>query len=136
MATNREILSSALQCWNAGDLEGYLSLYDDSIRLHGYSPQPMGKAEVRQFYQGVFAAFEKPKLAVHEMLWAGDVCALRFTMNGRHVGTFMGVPPTGIEIVLPGITILHFARSRVVERFAQADMLGLLVQIGAVPIPP
>jgi hypothetical protein len=29
-------------------------------------------------------------------------------MTGRHVGEFMGVPATGNDIALPGITILHF----------------------------
>jgi predicted ester cyclase len=56
-------------------------------------------------------------------------------MTGRHVDEFMGVPATGTPIALPGITILHFRASRCVERFSQADMLGLLVQIGAVPAP-
>jgi hypothetical protein len=45
----------------------------------------------------------------------------------------MGVPATGRDIALPGITILRFEGDRTVERFSQADMLGLLVQIGAVP---
>jgi predicted ester cyclase len=56
-------------------------------------------------------------------------------MTGRHLGEFMGVPPTGKLIALPGITVLHFDGERVIERFSQADMLGLLVQIGAVPAP-
>jgi predicted ester cyclase len=47
----------------------------------------------------------------------------------------MGVPPTGTDIVLAGITILHFEGDRVVERFSQADMLGLLIRLGAVPAP-
>jgi hypothetical protein len=42
----------------------------------------------------------------------------------------MGVPATGRDIALPGITILRFEGDRTVERFSQADMLGLLVQIG------
>jgi len=37
-----------------------------------------------------------------------------------------------MAITLPGITILHFRGDRVIERFSQADMLGLLVQLGAV----
>jgi hypothetical protein len=45
------------------------------------------------------------------------------------------VPATGTPIALPGITILHFHDGRCVERFSQADMLGLLIQIGAVPAP-
>lgn len=47
MPTSQESLSAALECWNAGDLDGYLALYDESIRLHGYSPEPMSKAEAR-----------------------------------------------------------------------------------------
>jgi predicted ester cyclase len=135
MASPQDVLSAAVTSWNAGDLDGYLSLYDERIRLHGYSPEPMGKDEARGFYEGIFSAFDAPKLEFHEALWDGAACTIRFTMTGRHVGDFMGVPATGTEIALPGITILHFKDSRVVERFSQADMLGLLVQIGAVPAP-
>jgi predicted ester cyclase len=51
------------------------------------------------------------------------------------VDEFMGVPASGTAIALPGITILHFRGGRVIERFSQADMLGLLIQVGAVPAP-
>ena len=56
-------------------------------------------------------------------------------MTGRHVQEFMGVPATGTTITLPGLTILHFRGDKVAERFSQADMLGLLMQIGAIPAP-
>jgi predicted ester cyclase len=135
MPTPQDALSAAFERWNAGDLDGYLALYDESIRLHGYSLEPMSKAEVRAFYEGIFSAFDKPKLEFHEVLWDGDACAIRGAMTGRHVGEFMGVPATGTEIAMPLITILHFDGERVIERFSQADMLGLLVQIGAVPAP-
>jgi predicted ester cyclase len=135
MAMPQQALDAAYHSWNANDLDGYLELYDEEIRLHGYSPEPMTKGEVKQFYEGIFAAFDSPKLEFHETLWDGDACTIRFTMSGRHVGEFMGVPATGTEIALPGITILHFRGDRVIERFSQADMLGLLVQIGAVPAP-
>ena len=47
----------------------------------------------------------------------------------------MGVPATGEAIALPGIAILHFAGGRCVQRWSSADMLGLLVQLGAVAPP-
>ncbi|MGD9531705.1 MAG: ester cyclase, partial [Pseudonocardia sp.] len=50
-------------------------------------------------------------------------------------GPFLGVAGTGTEIALPGITILHFRDGRCVERWSHADMLGVLVQVGAVPPP-
>ena len=135
MATQQEALTTARDCWNAGDLDGYLALYDDSIRLHGYSPEPLDKTAVRGFYEAIFMAFEEPHLDFHEVLADGDTLTIRFTMTGRHVGEFMGVPRTDREIALPGITILRFRGDKVVERFSQADMLGLLVQLGAVPAP-
>ena len=95
----------------------------------------MGKPEVREFYAAVFAAFNSPQLDFHEVLWDGATAAIRFTMTGRHAGEFMGVPASGNDIALPGITILHFEGARVVERFSQADMLGLMVQMGAIPAP-
>jgi steroid delta-isomerase-like uncharacterized protein len=136
MPTPHETLSSAVAAWNAGDLDGYLRLYADDVQLHGYAPAPMGRAEATAFYRESFAAFDGPQLDLHEVLWPDDqVCVIRFTMRGRHVAPYLGVPPTGAEIALEGITILHFTGGHVTERFSQADMLGLLVQLGAVPAP-
>lgn len=64
----REALSAALESWNAGDLDRYLRLYDEGIRLHGYSPAPMDKAQVRGFYEGIFSAFDSPKLVFDEVI--------------------------------------------------------------------
>ena len=55
-------------------------------------------------------------------------------MTGTHVGDLMGVP-AGTPIALPGITTMRFGGDRVLERWSQADMLGLLVQVGALPAP-
>ena len=134
-------VEEARQRWNAGDLPGYLTLYDDAIRLHGYAPEPFDKAQVSRFYQMIFEtlgeANEPPRLDFHEVLTDGPLYTCRFTMSGVHRGTFMGVAPTGRRYCLGGITILRFAPGgrTVVERFSCADMLGLLVQLGALPPP-
>jgi steroid delta-isomerase-like uncharacterized protein len=135
MSSRQRNLDAAIAAWNNSDLDGYLALYDDAITLHGYTPEPMDKTAVRSFYEGIFAAFPDTKLVFHDAIWTDDSVAIRFTMTGTHQGDFMGVPATGREIALPGITILRFDGDRVIERWSQADMLGLLVQLGAVPAP-
>ena len=35
MATPQAALAAAYESWNAGDLDGYLSLYDEGIALYG-----------------------------------------------------------------------------------------------------
>ena len=132
---NEAAVRRAAAEWNAGNLDGYLDLYDDRIKLHGYSPEPMDKEQVTEFYRATFAAFPGNQLEFHDVFSAGEKLVIHFTLYGRHEGEFLGVPGTGREISLPGITILHFENGRAVERWSQADMLGFLVQAGAVPPP-
>ena len=133
--TNIARARTAIDSWNAGDLDGYLTLYADSVRLHGYTPEAMGKAEVAEFYRGIVASFGGPKIEVHDIFGAADDICIRFTMTGRHTAEFMGVAATERDIALPGITVLRFADGQCVEPWASADMLGLLTQLGAVPAP-
>lgn len=133
-------VDEARQRWNAGDLPGYLSLYDDAIKLHGYTPEPMNKTAVKGFYEAIFATMAaagkpNPLLEFHDLLVEGNRYCCRFTMSGVHKGPFLGVPATNKPYVLPGITIMHFRDGKVIERWSSADMLGVLVQIGAVPPP-
>jgi predicted ester cyclase len=132
-------VEQARQRWNANDLPGYLSLYDEKITLHGHSPEPMNKPAVKAFYEQIWACFgesgKAPSLHFFETMQQGEFYSCRFALEGKHVGTFMGVAATGRSILLPGITMMRFSNGQVVERWSQADMLGLLVQIGALPPP-
>ncbi|GAA4705343.1 hypothetical protein GCM10023215_51610 [Pseudonocardia yuanmonensis] len=132
---NETALARAIDRWNAGDLAGYLEIYADDVRLHGMSPEPLDKVGVRAAYEGLFAAFPENHLELHETFGDGDRLVSRFTLTGRHDGDYMGIPATGRDIALPGITVLHFRDARCVERWVCTDMLGLLVQLGAVPPP-
>ena len=88
-------LTRAVECWNAGDLDGYLEVYAQDVRLHGFTPEPMDKGEARAFYEGMFAAFPDNRLDLHDTFGSGNRLTTRFTLTGRHDGTFMGVPATG-----------------------------------------
>jgi predicted ester cyclase len=134
-AENEANLQRAFESWNSGSLDGYLELYDDAIKLHGYTPEPMDKTAVRALYENTFEAFDKPKLAFHEVFSNGDRLCIRFTMTGTHRGEFMGIAPTERDVAVDGITILHFRDGKCVERWSSADMLGWLVQLGAVEPP-
>ena len=140
MGSMADRVEQARQAWNAGDLEGYLSLYDDGIRLHGYAPEPMDRTAVGGFYRMIFDALTdvgqpSPPLTFHETLEDGDRYACRFTMAGVQHGEFMGFPPSHRPFTLSGMTMMRFADGRVVERWSTADFLGMLAEIGALPIP-
>jgi steroid delta-isomerase-like uncharacterized protein len=132
MSVQREAFDGAIAAWNAGDLDRYVELYDDGIRLHGYSAEPMTKGEVRRFYRDLWKSLSDIDLQIHEVVEDDNTLACRFTMRGTHTGELAGVPATGKVIEQGGMTILRFDGSQVVERWSVADMLSVLVQLGAV----
>jgi len=135
MGLNRTTFDRAITAWNAGDLDGYLELYDPGVALHGYSDGPMRLAEVRGFYEGVWAAIAGPHIAVHQVAETDDWLWCRATMSGTHAGEFFGVAPTGNPVAQPVMTALRFVDGRCVERYSVADMLPVLLQIGALTPP-
>jgi hypothetical protein len=134
-SSNRTSFDRAVDHWNTGDLTAYFDLYDDSLRLHGFGPEPIGKEEARGFYTALMEGLGQPKIAVDEVIEQGDALSVRFTVRGTHVGDFNGVPATGRPVEIAGITHLHFEQGRCVERWNVADFLGAMIQIGAVPAP-
>lgn len=130
-----ERLDDAIEAWNSGDLDRYMTIYADDVTLHGYGAGPMGKAAVREFYEGIVAGLPGSRIEIADAFGNGDRIVARFVQRGRHEGTLLGVPPTGRDVEIAGITIMAFRDGRVVERWASADLLGVLVQVGAVPAP-
>jgi predicted ester cyclase len=65
----------------------------------------------------------------------GDKVANRFVFLGTHLGEFMGVAPTGKRVTFTGNSIDRVAEGKIVESWVEADMLGVLRQLGAVPEP-
>lgn len=70
-----------------------------------------------------------------ELIAEGDKIAARFTMRGTHQGAFFGVPPSGKKIEVRAMNFYRFSEGQIVEEWGQPDLLSLLQQIGAVPVP-
>ncbi len=128
------LMHRAQEHFNRGDLEGYLDLYADDAVLHDFGIEP-GRESIRRFYEVFQAAFPDAHITMEDLICEGDRVAERFTVRATHRGPFMDVPATGKSVTVSGMTILRFVGDKCVERWTQADFLGLLQQLGAVPAP-
>jgi steroid delta-isomerase-like uncharacterized protein len=79
------------------------------------------------------AAFEHLNVTVEEMVAEGDRVAARFTARGIHKGAFMGLPPTGKPITMTGMEIFRIEDGRIAELWGEANLLGLMQQLGIAP---
>lgn len=64
-----------------------------------------------------------------------DRVVVRWIGRGTHTGELMGVPATGASIACDALTILRIADGKIAEEWTVWDALGLLQQVGAVPVP-
>jgi steroid delta-isomerase-like uncharacterized protein len=132
---NEAIYRAALDSANAGDLAGYLDLYSDDVVFGGVTPEPLDKAGVVAFHENFYSAFPGAQAEVLDLIESGDKLAARLVLSGPHEGPFLGVPASGNDVQLAITTVLTMRDGKCVERWSTADMLGLLIQVGAVRPP-
>ena len=76
-------------------------------------------------------AFPDGKHTLHETFEVDDHVFLRGSFTGTHTGDFMGMPATGKQVTITFMNFDRFAQGKLVEHRAEADMLGLMQQLGA-----
>jgi predicted ester cyclase len=81
------------------------------------------------------AAFPKYELIADDIISEGDKVVVRATFRGLHKGDFNGIPATGKAVDISLMLIYRLANGKVAEHWMNADSLGLLQQLGAVPVP-
>jgi steroid delta-isomerase-like uncharacterized protein len=95
----------------------------------------VGPDGVKQSAAGYRAAFPDMKITVDEQIAEADTVVTRWTARGTHEGELFGIPPTGKEATVSGITINRISGGKLVEARVNWDTLGLLRQLGALPEP-
>ena len=133
--SNRTVVEHALKCFSDPLIrQYYFDLYSDDIILHGYQGIDPGLENVKQFYAAFWLAFPDASATAEEIVEQSDTVVVRYVIAGTHRGAFMGVPASGKQIRVPGISILRFRNDRCFERWTASDSLLLLAQIGGLPI--
>lgn len=134
---NKAIIQSAVEAFNQGDIEAVDRLFAPDYVDHDPSRAslPSGPESVRQAWSMLRAAFPDFRVTVDDMIAEGDRVAVRGVASGTHRGELMGIPPTGKRVRVALIDINHIENGRLVERWGETDMLGMMRQLGAIPPP-
>jgi len=83
----------------------------------------------------LFAAFDDFHAVIHRQVSEGEFVTTQKTFHGTHRGPFMGIAPTGTAVTFDVIDILRVTDGQMREHWNVVDMLGLIQQLGGVPIP-
>ncbi len=100
--------------------------------FHAASRTIQGREPFKQFISMFLTAFPDLHVTIEDMIGEGDRVVVRFTYGGTHKGDFMGIPPTGKQVAVTGISIMRVANGKFLEEWINSD---LMQQIGVVSVP-
>lgn len=118
-----------------GNLNTANELLSPDFVLHVPLPVSPGTEGINEVITTCRAAFEHLNVTVEDMIAEGNNVAARFTAHGIHKGSFMGLPPTGKPITMTGIEIFRIKDGKIIELWGEANLLGLMQQLGIFPAP-
>lgn len=70
---------------------------------------------------------------IQDQMANGDTVITRLVGRGMHRGDFVGIPATGRDVTMEGISIHRVVDGKIVEHWAQVDDVALLGQMGVLP---
>jgi steroid delta-isomerase-like uncharacterized protein len=118
---------------NQKDLADFDALCAPDFVHHSPSTTIRGLDAYRQALATDFAAFPDMHFTVDELIAEGDTVVARLTGHGAHQGSLGGIPPTGKQATVVGVTIYRIAAGKLAEQWEYFDNLGLLQQLGVIP---
>lgn len=98
------------------------------------SPPIAGIESAKQLMVTYTSGFPDLQLTTEDIVAEGDRVAIRNTWRGTHQGVFQGIPPTGKHVTFTGTDIFHCVGGRITEQWADLDALGLMQQLGVIPV--
>ena len=136
MDTRRDFFKQFVQFINTADENLAQQLISPLAKFHvPTQPEPLqGPIGYLTIIAMMRSGFPDIQWTLEEMIAEGDKVAVRYTMKGTQQGEFFGFPPTGKPIAVQAINFYRLVDDQIVEEYGQPDMLGLLKQIGAIPI--
>lgn len=135
-ANNATVVKVYNGAWNEGKLE----LLDQYIAADGLDHSPLSTEKGTAGFKKIISSFRQAmpglKLTIDDEIYNKDRVVHRWTVQGKHTGApLFGVPASGKDITLKGISILRIENGKIAERWTNLDQFGLLSQLGVIPPP-
>jgi len=129
----------AIQFFNALDernIDFAKKCWADDHQMHFPSGAPGLNKEVHEgFTRAFLEAFPDIEHVVEDIIESGQKVILRGYFTGTHQGNFNGIPPTNKKVKASWIDIMEFnSQGQVQNEWVEVDMVGVMQQLGVVPV--
>ena len=137
MAVTKDVVESAIRCWNAGDREGWLAFAAPDILVDEGQGRPAWAA----LYDTWAGAFPDRQIEPQQTVEEGEFCAVVARLAGTHTGTLrLGsipeaaeIPPTGRRVAATYVAINRVVEGKIAAAEHYWDRMELFRQLGLMP---
>ncbi len=129
------------EAWNKGNLDIVDQLVSAGYVSHEAADNPLlpeegaGPEGIKQSLVTYRTAFPDVRFTIEDQIAEGDKVVTRYVASATQTGPLGRIPPTGKRASIGGIWIDRFADGKIVESWSNFDALGLLMQLGVLPVP-
>jgi len=93
-----------------------------------------GRQALRELLIAYRAAFPDLYVKINDLICIDNKTVLLFTLFGTHKNEFMGIPATGKQVNINGMTCSHFDNGQIIEEWELLDQLTMFQQLDIVSI--
>jgi len=115
--------------WNRGRRGAIAELLSPNVVIHDAGEDSVGIEPYLLFFDRMHDTFSDIHIDVEEILSEYDKAYIRWTCRAKHTGFGFSIPPTGAEVRITGLSVIHVEEGQVVEAWQNWDMLGMMEQI-------
>jgi len=131
---NKAVVRRYITETDRGNLEIVFEVMAEDVRWH-LGGAALDRDALLAAAKSFYAGFPDLSHEFEDLFAVDDRVVLRAIDSGTHVGEFMGLAPTGRPVKFGIIAVFRFEEGRIAEAWEEADLLGLLGQLG-VKVPP
>jgi len=114
------------------DIDRFIS--PDYVEVHDNERNAVGLEGARDHVLGVRQTYPDLHLTIEQQIAEGEWVVSRVTMRGTHRGEWMGIEPTGEPVEITAVNIDRVVDGRILEHGGAANLLGPLLDVGAIRI--
>jgi predicted ester cyclase len=133
---NKRIVRRVLEeLFERGNLDATDELVHPDFVNHEAPPgNPQGPEGLAETIRWLHSLWGPMHADIEDEISEGDKVVARMTMHGRHVGEFLGRPPTGKEFATKQIHVYRLEGGKVIEHWSVRDDLGQALQLGLIDV--
>jgi predicted ester cyclase len=133
---NKELVRRFVQeFWNEGNAAAADELMAVDAEIHMPTGELVDLDGLKGFAGAFRGSFPDWHSTFEELVAEGDRVAERWTGRGTHRGELQGIAPTGRRVEVPGSVFYRIVDGKIGEFRGQLDMMSLMQQLGAIPLP-